>query len=1066
MNTSNQTLGERTIPSVARFSLTIAVLIAVLLSGAQVRAAPPDVLTQRYDNGRNGRAVDSTLTPQLLASGNFKKLGEMPVSGAIYAQPLFVSNQVIANGTSHDLVIVASSPNIVYAFDANNYQQLWTTGALGAPDMSDPTADPSYACPDMSPMFVSTTTKQTYGIGIQSTPVIDRSAGSNGLIYVSYRTNATTNPVNGKQWLAQIDLRSGAVIKTKEITASDLGQGVVSVRQRASLLLTNRVLYVAFASHCEPIATPGSDDYNANFFYRGAMLAIDPISLNKVGRFDVMPANMTLPSNGLPLGGGGIWQASSGIASDDAGSIFFSTGNSLVMQTNTVDPTSDTNANNVPNSFVRLAPTVVPATGQVTSVTFPNGAADWFTPYRSEWHNRSDLDLGSAGVLLPAGTSEVVGGGKEGILYVLNKNNLGHYSSQHWTPSTVYNTGDFWNSHCITKAPFEDLSQLLNPCDPHCYVPDAPAGEAVIQKFQLASNMDCSTPNMGNWIGWPHIHGTPVYGRAGDGNDYLYVWPEKDQIKAFRRVGGATPYVTPGVTGFATAPNTGMPGGMLTLSATPDNANTVVFAAVPLETVQHIDLLFPENTSTNVNAGGLIAFDGTPRANPKGPGTQLKMLWGDYANDPVPYVHAKFVPPTVAKGKVFLATFSNRVNVYGSAGAPVATKGTSVAGILQNSSRATALSVDPTGTLAVVGHTNASTGDWPARLATLGSANMFPADGSVTLALHNNNLLAFAVGNDGTLRMFSTPASGGATSWTGPTTVASVSLPPGAPIAAEHRGSELSVMLIDNDGDMHLFRSATSTPWPHQKVNASGSSPKFPQGAGVVADFQGSSQLDVFAVDNTGKVRIYYSSASPNASWSVVTISGVTLLPGARMATGHRGSELDVFAIGGTQLNAPPSPTCTTSDPNGLTGCLIMMCPGFFTWNVTPLSREPLIGFYPPGVPGSPVTTAKQGANQLDVMYVSQTGGVVIYFSQGTGGWINVTMSGPYTGSGVDYSTLRAAPGASITAFPSGLASDGSPSSLDVLVPGTRTQPSGASGIFGSTVIVGGATWSYPFKAL
>lgn len=1047
-------------------------LVAVLASTV-AQAAPPDVLTQRYDNGRNGRAVDSTITPQLLSSGNFQKIGELPVSGAIYAQPLFVQNQVIANGTVHDLVVVATSTNILYAFDANNYQQLWTTGALGTPDKSISTADPSYGCSDMNPMFVSTTTKQTFGIGIQSTPVIDRTAGTAGVIYVTYRTNPGTNPASSKQWLARIDLRSGAVLTTKEVTTTDLGQSPVALRVRASLLLTGRVLYVAFGSLCETIALPGADEYNSMFFYRGSVLAIDPISLNKVGRYDTMLPNQTLPSNGLPFGGGGIWQASTGLASDDAGNLFFTTGNSLIMQTNSVDDSSNTSANNVQNSFVRLAPTVTPATGQVTSVTFPSGAADWFTPYRSEWHNRADMDLGSAGVILPPGTSEVVGGGKEGIVYVLNRSNMGHYSSTHWTPSVVHNTGNFWNPNCITKAPFEDLEQLTNMCDSNCYVVDS-GNDPVVQKISLASNIDCGTPNMGNWIGWAHIHGTPAFGRAGDGNDYLYTWAEKDQIVAYRRVGGSTPYQTTGIRGVATTPNGGMPGGMLTLSSTPTNTSTVVFAALPLEAVNHYDLFFPDWSSTNVNAGGLIAFDGTPSDVPNAPaGTkQLKMLWGDFASDSVPYVHSKFVPPTVAKGKVFLATFSNRVNVYGSKPNPVATSVTNVTGILQNSSRATAVSVDPTGTLAVFGHLNTQTGDWPARLATLGSANMFPPNAGVALAIHNSNLLAFAVDTNGLLRMFSTPTSGGATSWTGPTTVSSVAMPAGAQLTTGRRGTELGVYMIDGAGDIHLFRSAAATPWPDQKLPVA--TTKFVPGAGIAADYQTSTQLDVFAVNTAGVPRVYWSSTTPNASWFSSSISGVTLMPGARLATGKRGSnEFDLFAIGGPNVTARPSATCTSGDPNGDTGCLKRMwVTGLGSWNVETLRRElvpdwaQFLGSYPPGVPGSAIATAKQGADQLNVMFVSTTGSVVIYFSQNTDEWWTVTMSGPSTNSGVNWSTLRAAPGSSIAAFPSKLSLDGAPSKLDVLVPGTRTQPAGTSGIFGSSVTVGDSTWSFPFRAL
>jgi len=59
---------------------------------------------------------------------------------------------------------------------------------------------------------------------------------------------------------------------------------------------------------------------------------------------------------------------------------------------------------------------------------------DSFTPFDQELLNEGDLDLGSGGIMLltdqPSGPPHLaVGGGKEGTLYLVNRDNLGGYHS-------------------------------------------------------------------------------------------------------------------------------------------------------------------------------------------------------------------------------------------------------------------------------------------------------------------------------------------------------------------------------------------------------------------------------------------------------------------------------------------------------------------------------------------------------------------------------------------------------------------------------------------------------------
>ncbi len=117
--------------------------------------------------------------------------------------------------------------------------------------------------------------------------------------------------------------------------------------------------------------------------------------------------------NSTPNGfGGSIWQSGCGPAVDALGNIYVITGNG----------TFDANARGVDfgDTFLKLNPS-----GQVL---------DWFTPYNQATISASDLDLGSGGTLLLPDQSgshphEVLSAGKEGSIYVVNRDNMGHFNS-------------------------------------------------------------------------------------------------------------------------------------------------------------------------------------------------------------------------------------------------------------------------------------------------------------------------------------------------------------------------------------------------------------------------------------------------------------------------------------------------------------------------------------------------------------------------------------------------------------------------------------------------------------
>jgi hypothetical protein len=147
------------------------------------------VLTYHNDIARTGlNPHEPTLTTANVNSETFGQVGSMAVSGLVDAEPLYVGTLNVS-GTQHNVLFVATEKDMVYAFDADTYTMLWQQSVLGANESPSDTQ----GCSNVSP-----------NIGITSTPVIDRSAGPNGTIFLVAMTKDSTN--NYHQRLHALDL--------------------------------------------------------------------------------------------------------------------------------------------------------------------------------------------------------------------------------------------------------------------------------------------------------------------------------------------------------------------------------------------------------------------------------------------------------------------------------------------------------------------------------------------------------------------------------------------------------------------------------------------------------------------------------------------------------------------------------------------------------------------------------------------------------------------------------------------------------------------------------------------
>jgi hypothetical protein len=1005
------------------FGIAVSICAGMSLAGGS-RA---DVLTQRSDIGRTGVTADAAISPSSFDDGKWTKLGELPVDGVIYAQPLYVQGLII-NGVSRDVVYVATATNRVYAFDAVTRALIWDTGANfpGPDDSLNAFAGPGteQACALGSATRLVGPGSPSYGVGISSTPVIDRTAG---FLYLTYRTINLGIPL---QRVAKLSLTTGA-ITWQSITSSFDGtknQALSGLRQRTSLLLDQGMIYAGFGMTCEGSSRP-------EFKYRGTVLAIDQSSLTVKGKFDTLP--LTDPNNpATKLLGGGVWQAGTGIAADpQSHRLYFSTGNPDPLQSQTLLAGPPIYGNMVLSVFPDINATT-------RNVTFQ--PPDLFMPWRASWLGTIDLDLGAAGVVVPPDIPEVIAAGKEGIVYVLNRFILGGTSSAAWGPRHSPQEIPFcsWGHAAPCIADPSPTAQ----CDPsstptYTGLPDSAQAESFItQKFIAGQNMDCVAPPMNNWSPWPHIHGTPVFGTLAAAQ-YLYVWPEKGQLRAYLRNTSGPTYRSnlPNYSSATSANDPNMPGGMLTLAT--NAGNGVLFAALPIET-------FGINGFTQ--RGALVAFNATPGTD----GT-LKQLWGDYQQV---YYNAKYVPPTVGGGKVFLATGSNKVIVYGrnTSAVPVASHRTNLAAILHDptNSAITAAFVRPDGRIQIYGEV--SSGSWTS-YATLGTFNNeFPAGAPLALAKQGTQLDVMGIGVDQKLHVYKTTATQAPTSWTAvPPVSGASSLPANAPLAFQYRTNELDVFVVDVNGTLELLKvpnTAGSTSWTAQAI--AGTTGMFPLlgRAGLAADIrvdQGQAYLSVFGVNNQGRLCAYSSNVVTMPAFSGGPIPPTAVFaPGAHLATGHQGSgstdSLNLFLIGGPSLNAPIEPDdnmndgleynnfigTTSASTQTRSGSLfrVVFSQATHAWSVKSIKRRfTPIGIpvgYSPGVPGGDIAVAKQYPDQLDVFYTSGIGAVIIYATtEGTPDTWNRFFHPSY-----------AMPGSSLVVVPQHLQTNGFPDDLELLV--------------------------------
>jgi hypothetical protein len=386
------------------------------------------------DNQRTGQNTDETiLTPANVNSSQFGALFSYPTDYQALAQPLYVPGVTMSDGQVHNVVYVATMGDSVYAFDADS-----NLGGNSAPCSSNPSCLWSVNFTDSANGITLASIYSDTSTGAVSLPCAGNGAGTVGFFQEGIAGTPVIDTVGGTLYLVAKTLENGTVVhrlhalditsgaekfgytngvvitasstyvspitgRTYTATFNGLHElsrpGLLFLTPNANNTLTNSTVYIAFGSNsCNDDST-------------GWVLAYNADTLAQTASFN------DSPQHGLAS----IWQTGNGIAADEFGNIFLETAEtcSTYSEGGQTVPCYDVNlgGSTYSNSILQLNPVTLAING-------------YFTPYDVTFLNANDEDLSSTGVLIlpdQDGTTphELVASGKQGFIYVLNRDNMG-----------------------------------------------------------------------------------------------------------------------------------------------------------------------------------------------------------------------------------------------------------------------------------------------------------------------------------------------------------------------------------------------------------------------------------------------------------------------------------------------------------------------------------------------------------------------------------------------------------------------------------------------------------------
>jgi hypothetical protein len=584
------------------------------------------VTMNAYDPAGSGANTrEAILDVANVGSPSFGALFTRAVDGDQYAQPLYAQGVRLAGGVTKNVVYVATSNDSVYAFDADDpaaATPLWKV-SVGTPS---PVPNRFVANNNASVADCKRFNNFIRELGVTSTPALDPATGT---LYVlaadvddtvgvkgwtcTYRDPGAANycetyPCTAPLYrtrLHALDATTGAERPGSpvDVTGSVPGSGAGSVSGTIPFDSMQSFARTGLLLAYGNVYF-GATGYGDAGVYHGWVFAYDAATLAQVGVF-----NDTTQGEK-----GGIWQSGRSVISDGLGYVYVVTGNGTF--------TAGNGGSDYGDSVIKLRADL-------------SAVVDYFSPFLSEYDGNPaynllfnwDDDLGSAGATLIPGTTLLLATGKLGNGYVLDTGNLGKWS---------------------------------------------PTADHVAQEVRLAWKTNKVSCDDG--VTQAAVNGTPVVWTGPDGT-HVYVWAAYDYLRDYL-LDGSAKFASEGVCFCASDWVVSGPGGPLTIDVpdpacgVPNSEGTVAAlgvggalsvsssgarAGTGILWVTHATSGRP---GTAAAPGVIEAYDATNVHTP---------LWSSATNAARDGIGewAKYAPPIVANGKVYVPTFSNKLVVYG-----------------------------------------------------------------------------------------------------------------------------------------------------------------------------------------------------------------------------------------------------------------------------------------------------------------------------------------------------------------------------------------------------------------
>ncbi|MGO9477741.1 MAG: chitobiase/beta-hexosaminidase C-terminal domain-containing protein [Limisphaerales bacterium] len=473
-------------------TLAVAVAVLSLAWNIQAQASALNVLTYHNDNTRQGANTnESLLTLTNVNVNSFGQLFSYAVDGYVYAEPLYVYGLAIPGQGTHNVVFVATEHDSVYAFDADsnagaNGGLLWHTN-LGVSALSNNQ--------EFGDRYGGIYTDVVPEMGITGTPVIDPVSGT---LYVDVFSREVTATTNYYHRIHALNITNGTEQPYSPVVVAasvpgrgrDSSGGVVTFNarqqfQRPAMTLAGGMLFVAYGSYAD------TDPYH------GWVIGFNATNLLLLTNyvFNTTP-NATTANFGANAGEGAIWMGGNGLCVDANTNLYFETANGSFS--------ANTNGGDYSDSFVRL------------STTNRLAVADYFTPFNQASLASADNDLGSGGpLLLPDSVGSaahphlIVGAGKQGKIYLADRDNLGHYNSAN-DNQIVQSLPSAIGGVYATPAYFKNLIYYQGSGD-------------VMKAFLITNGVITTTPASQSITSFGFPGATPAVSANGTGNAIVWI---------------------------------------------------------------------------------------------------------------------------------------------------------------------------------------------------------------------------------------------------------------------------------------------------------------------------------------------------------------------------------------------------------------------------------------------------------------------------------------------------------------------------------------------------------------